>query len=89
MDFEDDQQTDLVRETIARGRRIMVANRFVLGGLVWGTVCFGVWLVLCFMDNLLHFPPGLRLALVLGWLGLIIYEFWKNILRPIFQIEGL
>jgi hypothetical protein len=89
MDFVDDQQTDLVRETIARGRRIMMASRFVLGGLVWGTVCFGAWLVLCFMDNLLHFPPGLRLAIVLGWVGLMIYEFWKNILTPILQLEGL
>ncbi len=89
MDFEDEQRTDFVRETIARGRRIMMANRFVLGGLVWGTVCFGVWLVLCFMDNLLHFPPGLRLAIVLGWVGLIIFEFWKNILIPLLQIEGL
>ncbi|MDT8304204.1 MAG: DUF4175 family protein, partial [Sedimentisphaerales bacterium] len=89
MDFVDEHQSDMVRETISRGRRIMMANRFVLGGLVWGTVCFGVWLVLCFMDNLLHFPPGLRLAIVLAWAGLIIYEFWKNILTPILQIEGL
>jgi len=84
-----DQQNAPVRETIARGRRIMMANRLVLGGLVWGTVCLGVWLVLCFMDNLLHFPPGLRLAIVLGWVGLMIFEFWKNLLSPILQIEGL
>ena len=37
----------------------------------------------------MHFPPGLRLAIVLGWVGLIIYEFWKNILTPILRIEGL
>jgi len=67
----------------------MMANRLVLGGLVWGTVCLGVWLVLCFMDNLLHFPPGLRLALVLGGMGLMIIEFWKNLLSPILQLEGL
>jgi hypothetical protein len=89
MDFVNEQQTDLVRETITRGRRIMMANRLVLGGLIWGTVCFGVWLVLCFMDNLLHFPPGLRLAIVLGWMGLIIYEFWKHLLTPILRTEGL
>jgi len=67
----------------------MMANRLVLGGLVWATVCLGVWLVLCFMDNLLHFPPGLRLAIVLAWLGLMIFEFWKNLLLPILQLEGL
>jgi len=67
----------------------MIANRLVLGGLVWTTVCLGVWLVLCFMDNLLHLPPGLRLALILGWVGLMIFEFWKNLLSPILQLEGL
>lgn len=90
MDFEEDeQQTDVVREIIARGRRIMMANRLVLGGLICGTVCFGVWLLLCFMDNVLHFPSGLRLAIVLGWLGLIIYEFWSHLLMPFLRIEGL
>ena len=89
MDHINDQQSEPVRETVARGRRIMMANRLVLGGLVWVTVCLGVWLVLCFMDNLLHFPPGLRLAIVLAWVGLMIFEFWKNLLSPILQIEGL
>ena len=89
MDHINDQQSEPVRETVARGRRIMMANRLVLGGLVWGTVCLGVWLVLCFMDNLLHLPPGLRLALILGWVGLVIFELWKNILSPILQLEGL
>ncbi|MFB0555480.1 MAG: hypothetical protein ACETWQ_19415, partial [Phycisphaerae bacterium] len=89
MDHINDQQSEPVRETIGRGRRIMMANRLVLGGLVWGTVCLGVWLVLCFMDNLLHFPPGLRLALILSWAGLMVFEFWKNLLSPILQIEGL
>ncbi len=89
MDPVNDQQNDPVRETVVRGRQIMMANRLVLGGLVWGTVCLGVWLVLCFMDNLLHFPPGLRLAIVLGWVGLMIFEFWKNLLSPILQLEGL
>ncbi len=89
MDHINDQQSEPVRETVVRGRRIMMANRLVLGGLVWGTVCLGVWLVLCFMDNLLHLPPGLRLAMVLGWVGLMIFELWKNILSPILQLEGL
>ncbi len=89
MDHINDQQSEPVRETVARGRRIMMANRLVLGGLVWGTVCLGVWLVLCFMDNLLHLPPGLRLALILSWAGLMIFEFWKNLLSPILRFEGL
>jgi len=89
MNQVNDQQNGPVRETVVRGRRIMIANRLVLGGLVWTTVCLGVWLVLCFMDNLLHLPPGLRLALILGWVGLMIFEFWKNLLSPILQLEGL
>ncbi|MCH7556919.1 MAG: hypothetical protein IIB56_05610 [Planctomycetes bacterium] len=89
MNQVNDQQSAPVRETIARGRRIMIANRLVLGGLVWVTVCFGLWLVLCFIDNLLHLPPGLRLAIVLGWAGLMIFEFWKELLSPILQLEGL
>jgi len=89
MNQVNDQQNAPVRETIARGRQIMIANRLVLGGLVWGTICFGLWLVLCFIDNLLHLPPGLRLAIVLGWAGLMIFEFWKELLSPILQLEGL
>jgi hypothetical protein len=89
MDFIDNQRSDVVRETIARVRRIMMANRLVLGGLIWGTVCLGVWLVLCFMDNVLHFPSGLRLAIVIGWVGLMLYEFWILLLSPILRLEGL
>ncbi len=89
MDFVEEHRTDLVGDIVSRGRRIIIKNRLVLGGLIWGTVCLGVWLVLCFMDNLLHFPPGLRLAIVLSWVGLIIYEFWKHLLIPVLRIEGL
>jgi hypothetical protein len=89
MDFEDEQRAEVVRETIARGRRIMTANRLVLGGLIWGTVSLGVWFVMCFLDNFLHFPSGLRLAIVLGWVGLLIYAFWIHLLLPILRIEGL
>ena len=89
MNQVNDQQNAPVRETIARGRQRMIANRLVLGGVVWGTICVGLWLVLCFIDNLLHLPPGLRLAIVLGWAGLMIFEFWKELLSPILQLEGL
>jgi len=56
---------------------------------MWGTVCSGVWLALFLLDNILHLPPGLRLAIVLGVGGSMIFELYKKILSPILQLGGL
>ncbi len=78
-----------VREIIAKGRQVMITGRLVLGLLVWVTVCLGMWLALFFLENLLHLPPGLRLAIVLCSAGLMIFELWKNLLSPILQRQNL
>ncbi|MHC4633041.1 MAG: hypothetical protein ACYS9C_17485, partial [Planctomycetota bacterium] len=78
-----------VREIIVKGRQVMITSRLILGLLVWATVCLGMWLALFFLENFLHFPPGLRLAIVLCSAGLMIFELWKNLLSPILQLEAL
>jgi hypothetical protein len=84
-----DQQNGPVREIIVKGRQIMITGRLVLGLLVWVTVCLGMWLALFFLDNLLHLPPGLRLAIALGGAGLMTFELWKSLLSRILQLGGL
>jgi len=78
-----------VREIIVKGRQVMIISRLVLGLLMWVTVCSGMWLALFFLENFLHLPPGLRLAIVLGGAGLMVFILWKNLLSPILQLEGL
>jgi len=83
------RQSASVQELIEGGRRIVIVSRLILGLLVWGTISSGVWLVLFLLDNILHLPPGLRLAIILGVGGSMIFELYKNILSPILQLGGL
>ena len=84
-----DQQNGPVREIIAKGRQVMIVSRLVLGLLVWVTVSSGMWLALFLLDNLLHLPPGLRLAIALGGAGLMTFELWKSLLSRILLLGGL
>jgi len=84
-----DRHSNAVREVIVKGRRVMILSRLVSGLLVWVTVCSVMWLVLFLLDNLLHLPPGLRLAIVLGGACLMIFELWKRLLSQVLQLEGL
>ncbi|MFB0525202.1 MAG: hypothetical protein ACETVZ_06640, partial [Phycisphaerae bacterium] len=49
----------------------------------------GVWLALFLLDNILHLPPGLRLAIGLGVAVFMMFELWKNLLSPVLQLGGL
>ena len=83
------QRDSDVRQLILRIRKLMLASRLLWGLLVWLMVGCGMWLILFLLDNLLHLPAGLRLALSLGGVGLMIFEFWQLLLLPIVRRERL
>ncbi|MFQ6034224.1 MAG: hypothetical protein ACE5NM_00045 [Sedimentisphaerales bacterium] len=82
-------QSNTVWQIVAEGRRIIITSRLILGLLVWVTVCSSVWLALFLLDNILHLPPGLRLAIGLGVAGFMIFVLWKNLLSPVLNLGGL
>jgi len=82
-------KSGLVRDIITRTRRVMIAARLILGLLVWAGLCLGIWLALFLLDNFLHLPAGLRLALSLAGLGLMVFLLWRDILTPALQPQGM
>jgi len=82
-------KSGLVRDIISRTRRVMIAARLILGLLVWVGLCLGICLSLFLLDNFLHLPAGLRLALSLAGLGLMIFLLWRDILAPALQPQGM
>ena len=78
-----------VHQLILKVRKLMLRSRLLRGLLIWLTVSLGLWLVLLTVDNLLHLPAGLRLAVSLGGLGLMGFEFWQLLLRPVIRSEKL
>jgi len=78
-----------IHELILRTRNLMLTSRLLRGLLIWLVVTLGMWLVLFMVDNLLHLPEGLRLALGLGGLGVMLFEFWQLLLMPVVRRERL
>src|SRR4030042_2311183 len=72
-----------VHQLILKIRKLTPTSRLLRGLLIWLTVSLGLWLVLLAADNLLHLPAGLRLAVSLGGLGLMGFELWQLLLRPV------
>ncbi|MCL5282284.1 MAG: DUF4175 domain-containing protein [Planctomycetes bacterium] len=60
----------------------MIANRLTIGALICMAAALGMWLPLCLLDNALHLPPGLRLALLLGALVSLAWLLWTNVIQP-------
>jgi len=83
------QRNNSIRQTMLRTRKLLLASQLLWGLLILLTASFGMWLILFVVDNLLHLPAGLRLALSLGGVGLIIFEFWRLLLQPIIRREKL
>lgn len=44
---------------VAKGRRIMIANRLAIGVPACTAGGLGMWLALCLLDDAFHLPPGL------------------------------
>jgi len=82
-------QDDNIHQLVARVAKLMLRSRLLQGGLIWLTVTFGMWFVLFLMDNLLHLPEGLRLALSLGGLGVMGFELWRLLLLPLIRQQRL
>ncbi|MEJ2701761.1 MAG: hypothetical protein P8Z79_04905 [Sedimentisphaerales bacterium] len=78
-----------IHELVVSLRKLMLTSRLVSGLVVWATVSLGTWFVLFLIDNLLHLPEGLRLAFALGGLGVMLFEFWQLLLRPLIRREKL
>jgi len=78
-----------VHQLILRIRKLMLTSRLLRGLLIWLTVSLGLWLILLAADNFLHLPAGLRLAISLGGLGLMGFELWQLLLRPLIRRDRL
>ncbi len=67
----------------------MIANRLTIGALICMAAALGMWLPLCLLDNALHLPPGLRLALSLGALVSLAWLLWTNMVQPGLRPQSL
>ena len=78
-----------VAGVVAKGRWIMTASRLVVGTLICAAGSLGLWLPLCFLDNALHLPPGLRLALSLGAAAVMGGLLWHYVIQPLLRPPSL
>ncbi len=78
-----------VRERIVTIRKLMLTSQLVRGGVIWLVIVLGMFLVLFSLDNLVHLPEGLRLALSISGLGAMTFTCWQLLLVPIFRRQGL
>ena len=74
---------------VSKGRRIMIASRLTVGMLIWIATGLGMWLPLFVLDNVLHLPPGLRLALSVGTVATMVWLLWMNVIRPGIRPQSL
>ncbi len=72
---------------VNQARQTLWRARVLLGLLAWLGMCLSVWLVLFWLDNVLHLPAGMRLALSLAGLGMTITLLWRDLLLPMGQKE--
>jgi len=78
-----------VARIVSKGRRIMIASRLTVGMLIWIATGLGMWLPLFVLDNVLHLPPGLRLALSVGTVATMVWLLWMNVIRPGIRPQSL
>ncbi len=72
-------------KTVARAQRALLATRMILGALVCMALSLGMWLSLFYLDNLVHLPSGLRLALSLAAAGVMLFTLWKFLAMPLLR----
>ena len=75
-----------VARTLARAARIMFVARVLRGLLVWLVYSAGLWLLLFWLDNLLHLPAGLRLACLMACAVFMGLQFWRMVLRRLRRV---
>ena len=84
-----DRSVGRVEELVRRGRRVMIANRLLLGALICTTVSLGLWLALFLADNAFHLPSGLRLALTIAAVAGIGWLLWRFVIEPLLWPQSL
>jgi len=89
MEKETNTHKTTVGHLVGRARRIITTSRLIIGLLIWMLICMGWWLVLFRLDNMLHFPAGLRLALAVSGIALMVFAFWKTLYPALFRRQGL
>jgi len=77
-----DNSEHKIQKGLCRAGAVIKISTGFLGVLWWLVVCFGVWLGLFFLDNLLDLPAGLRLPLTVGGTLLVAAGFVGKILWP-------
>jgi hypothetical protein len=82
-------QDQVVRERIIKIRKMMLTSQLVRGLVIWLVIVLGACLVLFTLDNLVHLPEGLRLALSVSGLGAILFAGWQLLLLPVIRRRGL
>ncbi|MHC4542204.1 MAG: hypothetical protein ACYS74_20865 [Planctomycetota bacterium] len=85
----DIHEDDNIRRLVVKVRKLMLTSRLLRGLLIWLTVTLGMWFALFLVDNLLHLPEGLRLAVSLGGLAVMGFELWRLLLMPLVRQERL
>lgn len=85
----DIQRDNNIRELIIGLRKLMLTSQLLRGLVIWLVITLGLWLVLFTVDNLLHLPEGLRLALSVGGVALMAFEMWQLLLLPIIRRQQL
>jgi len=83
------EDTRSVQALVAKAHRIMLTSRIVLRVSIWATISLAAWLVLFNIDNALHLPAGLRLAVSVGGFALMAFALWKGVLESVLRREGL
>lgn len=86
---EKSHQNQAVRDRIIKIRQLMLTSQLLRGLVVWMVVTLGMSLILFTLDNLVHLPEGLRLALSVAALGVTIFTCWQLLLLPIFRRREL
>ena len=71
-----------IRGTLIDATRTVKASATVSGALLWFVACFGSWILLCFFDNLLNLPAGIRLPLALAVACLTAAVLVVKVIRP-------
>jgi len=64
----------------------MFVARVLRGLLVWLVYSAGLWLLLFWLDNLLHLPAGLRLACLMACAVFMGLQFWRMVLRRLRRV---
>ncbi|MDD5705807.1 MAG: hypothetical protein PHR35_07760, partial [Kiritimatiellae bacterium] len=62
--------------------RALRRARLTRSALLWLSGTLGLWLLWCWLDNLLRLPAGLRLAMLAAGVAVPLWRAWQGFLHP-------